>query len=209
MSFTSISLCNESTNFDYIPGQFCFFQFVKEDISMESHPYTICGTYTEGHITILVKSLGDYTKNLYQKLTINTTALIEGPYGNFDHKLGKEKQIWIAGGVGIAPFVSWCRDFENNDMLRIYPNPTNGIVYIDFLNKKKSIDFKVLMKFKRGRFTALQLKLALDDYIMSRSNELRSLVGYNIALLRRDLSRNVIFEKYNIPIDSILKRIEN
>lgn len=111
-----ITLYNKSTDFDYIPGQFCFFQFVKEDISMESHPYTICGTSKEGRITILVKSLGDYTNNLYEKLTLNTTVLIEGPYGNFDRRLGKEKQIWIAGGVGIAPFVSWCREFENNDM---------------------------------------------------------------------------------------------
>ena len=74
---------------------------------------------------------------------------------------------------------------------------------------KQKYYYQVLMKFKRGRFTALQLKLALDAYIMSMSNELRSLVGYNIALLRRDLARNVIFEKYGIPVDSILKRIEN
>ena len=74
---------------------------------------------------------------------------------------------------------------------------------------KQKYYYQVLMKFKRGRFTALQLKLALDAYILSRSDELRSLVGYNLAILRRDHARNVTFEKYNIPIDSILKRIEN
>jgi len=30
--------------------------------------------------------------------------------------LGKEKQLWIGGGVGIAPFISWCRDLEKNSM---------------------------------------------------------------------------------------------
>ncbi|WGF91720.1 ferredoxin reductase family protein [Aequorivita marisscotiae] len=111
-----ITLRNESADFDYIPGQFCFFQFVNEGISMESHPFTICGSSKEGEINILVKSLGDYTNNLYKKLTLDSIALVEGPYGCFDYKLGKEKQIWIGGGVGIAPFISWCRDLEKNSM---------------------------------------------------------------------------------------------
>jgi len=109
-----ITLINKSTNFIYKPGQFGFFQFKNEDISLESHPFTICGTSTEGSINILVKSLGDYTNNLYKKLTLNTPAIVEGPYGNFDCRFGKEKQIWIAGGVGIAPFVSWSRGFEKS-----------------------------------------------------------------------------------------------
>lgn len=111
-----ITLRNESADFDYIPGQFCFFQFVNEGISMESHPFTICGSSKEGEINILVKSLGDYTNNLYKKLTLDSIALVEGPYGCFDYKLGKEKQIWIGGGVGISPFISWCRDLEKNSM---------------------------------------------------------------------------------------------
>ncbi len=110
-----ITLSNNQSNFDYTPGQFCFFQFVNKDISMESHPFTICGTSTQGEMNILVKSLGDYTTNLYKNLTLNTPALVEGAYGCFDYKLGKEKQIWIAGGVGIAPFISWCRDLEKNE----------------------------------------------------------------------------------------------
>lgn len=111
-----ITLRNESADFDYIPGQFCFFQFVNEGISMESHPFTICGSSKKGEINILVKSLGDYTNNLYKKLTLDSAALVEGPYGCFDYKLGKKKQVWIGGGVGIAPFISWCRDLEKNSM---------------------------------------------------------------------------------------------
>jgi len=69
--------------------------------------------------------------------------------------------------------------------------------------------FQVLKKFKRGRYSALQLKVALDGYILSRQMELQSLVDYNIALIRRDLARNVIFENLGIDIDRILKRVEN
>ncbi len=30
-----------------------------------------------------------------------------GPFGMFDHTLGGPHQIWVAGGIGIAPFLGW------------------------------------------------------------------------------------------------------
>jgi hypothetical protein len=69
--------------------------------------------------------------------------------------------------------------------------------------------YQVYQKFRRGRYSALQLKLALDSFIISRREELKSLVDYNIALLKRDFSRNVIFDNLGIDIDSILKSLEN
>ena len=69
--------------------------------------------------------------------------------------------------------------------------------------------YQVYRKFKRGRYSALQLKLALDGFIQSRREELKSLIDYNIALLKRDFARNVIFENLGIDIDGILMRVEN
>ncbi|MFB9053993.1 ferric reductase-like transmembrane domain-containing protein [Formosa undariae] len=109
-----ITLFDANFNFKYVPGQFCFFQFKHPDLSMESHPFTICGSPKQHEIHILVKSLGDYTTTLYNTLTPHTVVLAEGPYGCFDYKSGTSKQIWIAGGVGIAPFVSWCHDLERH-----------------------------------------------------------------------------------------------
>lgn len=31
----------------------------------------------------------------------------------FDYKRGGTEQIWIAGGIGITPFLSWIRDLES------------------------------------------------------------------------------------------------
>jgi predicted ferric reductase len=39
---------------------------------------------------------------------------VDGPYGEFNFKTGSQKQVWIAGGIGITPFMSWMRDFEAN-----------------------------------------------------------------------------------------------
>ncbi len=69
--------------------------------------------------------------------------------------------------------------------------------------------YQVYQKFRRGRYSALQLKLALDGFIISRREELKSLIDYNIALLKRDFSRNIIFKNLGIDVDSILKSIEN
>ncbi|MGM0934937.1 MAG: ferredoxin reductase family protein [Bacteroidota bacterium] len=93
-----------------IPGQFCFFSFRSPAISREVHPYTITRVKEDGTIFIMVKSLGDYTGRLYDKLRSGAVGLIEGPYGRFDYKNGSQRQVWIGGGVGIAPFISWAND---------------------------------------------------------------------------------------------------
>jgi len=99
----------------FIPGQFYFFSFRAAGIYRESHPYTICDMTNEGEITIMVKALGDYTKHLHQELETGATALLEGPYGRFDYRHGKENQVWIGGGVGIAPFISWANDLKRQN----------------------------------------------------------------------------------------------
>lgn len=73
----------------------------------------------------------------------------------------------------------------------------------------QSYYYQVLTKFRRGRYSALQLKMALDQYMAARQAELKSLVDYNITLIKRDLARNVIFENFTIEIDQILKRVAN
>ena len=68
---------------------------------------------------------------------------------------------------------------------------------------------QVLAKFKRGRYSAVQLKMALDEYLIAWQTELQSLIDYNVSILKRDLARNVVFDNYNIDIDRILKKIED
>ena len=94
----------------FIPGQFCFFSFKSPHISREEHPYTLTKVKENGNIFIMVKALGDYTNELYDKLQPGALGLIEGPYGRFDYKNASHNQVWIGGGVGIAPFISWAND---------------------------------------------------------------------------------------------------
>ena len=37
-------------------------------------------------------------------------AEIHAPYGRFTRHAGAAREIWIAGGVGISPFLAWLTD---------------------------------------------------------------------------------------------------
>ncbi|MGX5691032.1 ferredoxin reductase family protein [Arcticibacter tournemirensis] len=116
----SVKLIPQGRELNFIPGQFCFFSFRYPGLSRESHPYTLCSG--EGStVQILVKSLGDYTSRLYDTLKPGAKVKINGPYGCFHFREGINDQVWIAGGVGIAPFVSWMNDLQlkPSDKLRV------------------------------------------------------------------------------------------
>jgi predicted ferric reductase len=38
-------------------------------------------------------------------------ARVQGGHGGFNYKSGARQQVWVAGGIGITPFLSWLRDF--------------------------------------------------------------------------------------------------
>lgn len=37
-------------------------------------------------------------------------VIVEGPWGRFRPDFSAQKQLWLAGGVGIAPFCAWMQD---------------------------------------------------------------------------------------------------
>ncbi|MEW8509183.1 MAG: ferredoxin reductase family protein [Candidatus Thiodiazotropha sp.] len=85
-------------------GQFAFVTFDKKE---GAHPFTIASPWkNNGKIFFLIKELGDYTKKLKDTLRKGDSVVVEGPYGQFDFQGDKQRQIWIAAGIGIAPFMA-------------------------------------------------------------------------------------------------------
>ena len=85
-------------------GQFAFVTF---DVSEGHHPFTLSASWKEDSILkFYIKQLGDYTRTLGHTLNIGDEVTVEGPYGRFDLAADHEPQIWIAGGIGITPFLS-------------------------------------------------------------------------------------------------------
>jgi predicted ferric reductase len=101
----------------HIPGQFVFISFSGSAVvSPEIHPFSISSGEGEPALVLTIKNLGDYTMHL-KDLVPGTSALIEGPYGRFSYRqYPHTRQIWVAGGVGITPFLSMAKSFEENDI---------------------------------------------------------------------------------------------
>ncbi|SCK25511.1 ferric reductase-like transmembrane domain-containing protein [Vogesella sp. LIG4] len=89
-------------------GQFAFIRF---DADEGAHPFTLASAWQgDGRVRILIKALGDYTRQLPQRLAVGGTVQLEGPYGRFTFDTatggGERRQIWVAGGIGITPFLA-------------------------------------------------------------------------------------------------------
>lgn len=95
-------------------GQFLFIHFLGDKTLNESHPFTISSAPHEDVLRVTVKACGDFTRHLFHNLKEGTEAMVEGAYGLFNYKTGGEKQIWIAGGIGITPFLSFLRDLKTD-----------------------------------------------------------------------------------------------
>lgn len=96
------------------PGQFAFVTF---DTAEGAHPFTIASADRgDNTITFAIKALGDYTHKLSRKLTVGSTVEIEGPYGLFQPRRARTnaRQIWIAGGIGITPFIAWLESMQGD-----------------------------------------------------------------------------------------------
>lgn len=97
----------------HIPGQFAFVRF---DTLEGHHPFTIASAAEPGshRVVFEIKALGDYTRTLSEKLHVGQPARIEGPYGRLDFRTGRSEatQVWVAGGVGITPFIAWLESLQ-------------------------------------------------------------------------------------------------
>jgi len=97
-------------------GQFLFIRFPGDKILNESHPFTISSAPAprEDVLRVTIKASGDFTRHLFSHLQAGADAIIEGAYGMFNYKTGGPKQIWVAGGIGVTPFLSFIRDMDGN-----------------------------------------------------------------------------------------------
>ncbi|MHB9859635.1 ferredoxin reductase family protein [Streptomyces sp. YIM S03343] len=87
-------------------GQFVYLR-IGGNHARREHPLSVAGTYPDGSVRLTIRALGRGTRSIYADLREGLPATLTGPYGMFDHTLGGPRQIWIAGGIGIAPFLGW------------------------------------------------------------------------------------------------------
>ena len=102
----------------YQPGQYIYLTIIGKNVSKEPHPFTIASSPTENNLILTIKESGDYTSNI-GTVEVGDKVYLDGPYGIFKPLESEaEELVFIAGGVGITPFLSvlrFLRDNNNND----------------------------------------------------------------------------------------------
>jgi predicted ferric reductase len=87
----------------YRAGQFAFLKF---DALEGPHPFTIASADDPCRPRFVIKPLGDYTDTLGARLAAGQAVELEGPYGCFDFSADGTREIWVAGGIGVTPFLA-------------------------------------------------------------------------------------------------------
>jgi predicted ferric reductase len=93
------------------PGQFVLVAFFRGPHFQgcgEYHPYTISAIHSNGALSLGIKALGDCTRHL-QLIESGVSARVQGPFGTFLESLPAGPCLWVAGGIGITPFLAVLR----------------------------------------------------------------------------------------------------
>lgn len=97
--------------FDYLPGQFLYMRIYNPHIPKDEHPFTISSSPVEKeYVAATIKQIGDFTNSL-SKVKVGDRAYIDGGFGSFSYlKTPSNKKLcFIAGGIGITPFLGMLR----------------------------------------------------------------------------------------------------
>lgn len=92
------------------PGQFAWLKVGGSPFTIEEHPFSFSSSAQErGRLEFGIKELGDFTRSIGD-LAPGTRAFLDGPHGAFSIDLDPAPgYVFLAGGVGITPFMSMLR----------------------------------------------------------------------------------------------------
>lgn len=105
-STTELRLSAVNQKFRYEVGQFAVVKLQLRGLR-EPHVFTIASGPDEDELRFFIRDLGDWTSKVQSADLLGQEVIVEGPYGQFaplpEHP---GPTVWIAGGVGITPFLS-------------------------------------------------------------------------------------------------------
>ena len=166
---TEVVLQPKDRMFPFEPGQFAFVTIDAAGFR-EAHPFTISSGAGEDVLRFTMKVLGDYTRRVRDDLAAGADAAIEGPYGRFNPLRDSRKQVWIAGGIGITPFLSVLRTMApgHGKTIRLYycVRQTGEALFLDELEARAAelsgITIKLFDSECGGRIDAAAIEKDLD-----------------------------------------------
>ncbi|MBC6992833.1 ferric reductase-like transmembrane domain-containing protein [Neolewinella lacunae] len=142
--------------FRFHPGQFAWIKVGRTPYTMEEHPYSFTGSAEKTtRLSFGVKALGDFSARL-QALEVGTTVYIDGPHGAFSiDRAQAPGYVFIAGGVGITPMMSFLRTLAD----RQDPRP---IILIYSTNEEHELAYRDEIEGLKDRLD-LETVYVLDE----------------------------------------------
>ncbi|MBI1973223.1 FAD-dependent oxidoreductase [Candidatus Micrarchaeota archaeon] len=162
----------------YKPGQFVMLHLPPLEAGKpdERRAYSISSAPHESELELTIKIHGNFTQRVNREVVHDARVGVSGPFGVFCPDFSKEQFItMIAGGVGIAPFMSYIRHATHyklpNKLTLLYSNKTfKDTIYYHELQEleKKNPNLMVMFtitreeppsdwRWKKSRFTTEEI----------------------------------------------------
>ncbi len=210
-SSTRIELLPKGRKMIWRPGQFVFVSCPEAGLG-EPHPYTITNAPNkDGRLVLSIKSVGDWTQRLPKVLEAKMEMRIEGPYGRFNFRKGARHQVWLSGGIGITPFLSWAESLTEKDTRHIHlvaslRDDKEKMKFLPLLQAaqgdNKNFSFEIIITQSQGRLTADRLiksapfNVASADLWFCGPAKLRQTILIGLAQ-RKQMPKSVHFEHFD------------
>ena len=139
------------------PGQFVLISFLDNRAAGKIRAYSISSCPQDKFLAITVKKIGVFSSALHN-LKIGEKIKVNFPQGDFYPQKSMNNLVFLAGGIGIAPFHSIIRNFylkkSSKKITLFYSNRTKrDIVFFKELNEiaRKWPSFKVIYLLTREK----------------------------------------------------------
>lgn len=140
-----LKLRYKDKNLGITTGQYAYIRYA---LFGEEHPFTILDhSQDSGEILIAFKKFGSFTNKL-ANLPAGDILLIDGPYGVFTRELTEpiaqkmRPAVFIAGGIGITPFVRHILRGDTASQMLFYGNQRREVaLFRDILKQRLGRNF--------------------------------------------------------------------
>lgn len=166
-STVSVELKPVGGGISHRAGQFAFID-IKGLKKSEVHPFTISkAPNREGLLRFTIKALGDYTHDVAKSVKVGQPAKVSRAYGHFRRR-NRGPEIWIAGGIGITPFLAWASEIDElkHPVHLFYCVRNEGeAIHLDELQalaEKPNFNLYLVCSQTSGRLTIERIADAID-----------------------------------------------
>jgi len=202
--------------YSFKSGQFTFIKIKEKPFNNVPHPFSISGS-KDGNLLFTIKAIGDFTHDIYKHLEAGTSIALGKALGHMTFDDHKDTQVWIAGGIGVTPFLSHLRTHPHPDQsIKLYyaVNQMNEAVHLDLLNKiqieNPRFTYEIIEAKTQGYLTVDQIDFTGDPDILMCGPRLMAL-SLSKALKKKAPHLRLTYEAFSFTgtlVEDTLRQVK-